>query len=502
MDRSETYQTGKQVVISQGGGRRVAVHPHFFASGGENVRWWLRDCFIACLLLGVYGLLWADLGRAECVPGEWYNNPEWGEETISIPKGVPFPPSMFPVQTGWQSGFCPAGTYLEFFKIETDGCWSPGDGNYWLSGPTFFLVGTASGGCGANVRGYDIYYNCVTKPANPDWDCDGIPDDEDPDPGHGIQDSDQDGIADEDDPWPNDGDCPLGTQWRRMGSMIRESDGCVTSFYESHDPGCPSYMSGSCGFDPNNYNPADYTYNETYWPDDSTGWTDWDEVPGNDTGGGGGEPDPQTGDPNLAGILQAVTRTATNTAAVSNKMDTSLMKLDDIYDRLASTSGSQVSAIEALGGKLDQIKGSIDGLDLEVNVNMTGVEGRLDTANTTLGEIKEKIPGLGSEALPDGNTTEIQDNSAVSDENNLVKLNAARDYLDSVLDWWLSNNPFNAVINDISVSASGSSSMTFNWGKYGTSQGSGAQYQGFLDVLGVAMVALASLMGLVAILRD
>ena len=167
--------------------------------------------------------------------------------------------------------------------------------------------------------------------------------------------------------------------------------------------------------------------------------------------------------------------------------------LEDIYSR----QNSQTSSIT---DKLQEVKQAIQ--DKQITVDMGGVESRLDTANTRLNDIKNKIPSLGTEDLPEGNTTQIEDQSLISDAENQNRLNTAKTYLSGVLSNFVSNNPLLSVIQGTSINASGSSSVNFNWGSYGSSTADAGQWGGVLDVLGVVMVALSTISGIIVVMRD
>jgi hypothetical protein len=243
-----------------------------------------------------------------------------------------------------------------------------------------------------------------------------------------------------------------------------------------------------CGadlFDDDTSTPDDY--NSEY---DNTGPYTWPTGPGSESGSPNDPPEPNDSMGEITGQLSSI---FSKLSEIKGDTGASKTTLGDIHDTLQSNNTSQI-------GKLNEIKDAINGLDM--GVSMAGVESRLDVTNTKLGEIKDKIPQLGGEALPDGNTTQIEDNSVVSEDEVNLKMAAARNFLDGVLDWWMTYNPFNAILEGVQINASGSPSMSFNWGKYGTSTGSGGSFEGPLSMMGSAFVAMAALMGLVAVLRD
>jgi hypothetical protein len=136
-------------------------------------------------------------------------------------------------------------------------------------------------------------------------------------------------------------------------------------------------------------------------------------------------------------------------------------------------------------------------------IDLTGVETRIDTTNTKLGEIKDKIPALGEEAdiLP-GDTSGMEDNDDLSEEEMETKYQTEKTGLEGLLNDFIENNPLTSVVAGSGVELVGAvSSLSVSAGVHSFSLNF-AGFESTLTLIGNFFVALCALSGLIVVLRD
>jgi hypothetical protein len=209
----------------------------------------------------------------------------------------------------------------------------------------------------------------------------------------------------------------------------------------------------------------------------------------------------------ISGVTGAVNGVNTSVQGLGTKIDSVGSGVGALGGKLDGVK----SSTDALGGKLDNLKtdsseskGFLSTLVDKVTslvTSVTGISSKVDDVKQGISDVKDKIPGLGNEQFPDPDMSSINNQDSVSDEVKASKLNDAKTYLSGVLDRFIAANPLTAVIANTHINASGDASIGFSWGKYGGSSGSGSQYSGILDMMGLAFVGMATILGIMIVLR-
>lgn len=361
------------------------------------------------------------------------------------------------------------------------------------------------GGCGANqfTRGFKYtFYTGVLS--GQDFDCDGLYDSGDTGPTHygATSDADADGIMDQYDSEPDNASCPTGGHWQRWATYTARSNGCTVQVYKDLASVCLDVYVTSCS------SLSDYDFaNRNNWVvvidvQNKDSFHTWAEIAPADlsqTKGTGGE----FIDPNTKGG-GGITGTRATTAGSTNDWDYNYEWLESIQKNTFET----VKALRELisGSQIGDAKvaEAVKNQEVNVNVEMGGVEDRLDTANTALGGIHDDMPKMGTEELPDGETSEITDDTLYNEEARSDHEDEARTAFQSLLDGFLSENPIISWIGESGVEASGgSSSVSFSYNG-GSVVMSAVELGNMLDSNGVGdfFLALCGLAGVLAVLRD
>lgn len=418
----------------------------------------------------------------------------------------------------------PCGSYTHgVLAFESTGCsWTPV--NTWYGTDYYVVWWVGTGQCAQN--GYmraKYHVNCINySNGTQDYDCDTIWDEVDPNPGNDPDwDSDGDGYKDSQDPWPNDPTLP-GSQarWKRVAKTKHKTLDATFTWYED-TLGAGGLVYTATGPDVeqlvNLYGegesiPADDVTYE--WLNGPT--TTWATGPGqnNDATAASKNPASEIQGENAeflrtmkdmsTGLSGKLTDIYTKSSDIKTGVDGTNTRIEGTNTKLDGIGGK----LDGLGGKLDGIKSSIDGQQFP---SLTGVESRLDTANTKLGTANEKldqikniIPVLGDGDLPEGETGELEDQSEFNEEAGGTKGETIKTAFTEFLDDYISNNPIFNWISRTGVSASGGqSSVSFT--VRGNSYTLDASWLGgkLGDIgAGTFFIALCTFAGIVAVLRD
>jgi len=256
-------------------------------------------------------------------------------------------------------------------------------------------------------------------------------------------------------------------------------------------------------------------------------------IAGKGVGGGGGTTD--------TGVSTAVTGLGTKLDTVNTNLGTVNTKLtteNTNSGTIATNTGNIKTGIDGVNTKLTtentnsgtiatntgNIKTGIDGVNTKlitentnsgtIATNTGNIKTGVDTVNTKLDSIKtgidnlnsavSDIPHMGSGNLPDGGTSEINDDSLYNAGAVSTYTTDAQNVATSFLDSFLSSNPIISWVQSSGVtygSSSSSVSFSYNGGQVNLSAiGLGAMIDA--NGIGTFFMGLCSLAGLISILRD
>lgn len=386
---------------------------------------------------------------------------------------------------------------------------------------------------GLQCIAYD--YTCSSGAANSyDYNCNGYTDDADPPVNLG--DNDGDGVLNQYDSKPDNSDCPNSGWWILKFYQVNKTTGCKIYNLEDSNPSsnCGWQTLSQCGA-VNTYDNNWFTYivvssgalnwNEISGATNATNSTQgsyntntaswWTTEPGNTTGGG-------SNTANYAAVnstdLKILADYMWGIQQNTGRMNTQLTDLQN-YSWLQVQNGNLWG--EQIVKGLAEVKEAVgnQGGAGNINVNMGGVETRLDTSNqnltnletkidqgnAALNAITDKIPAMGEGELPEGDTTAINDDTTYNEAAANVYSDSAKGALGSFLDSFIQNNPIAAWISGTGVQYSGgSSSVSFNIQGMGSYSLSATWLGQAIDDNGIGtfFMALATFAGIVAVLRD
>ena len=387
--------------------------------------------------------------------------------------------------------------YLNNFYVASNcgggvcnGCGScSGTGWSDVSGKKRFSVKWAVTGCSGCGYGYwDYYMTAYTIAAYGtahDYDCDGINDLVDADDLNPPADADQDGVPDEDDPWPNDANCPgTGANWKISGSWTNKTSSCNYTIYTDVSGTCSDAYATDCTTETLT-NTADWWFNipannePGVWPGS-----------GEETSGSPTSPDDQpNNEGEYARMIQELNEIKQNTKDTVSKLAEGNSGLDDVK-----------GSVDAVKSAVDAVKTAVEGIE-GGSLDTGPITSRQDAQTGVLNDIKDKIIPMGAGSLPDADLEDVNDNSSVSDETNVVKLESEKSTLTAFLDGWWASNPVKSVVDGSGITASGSPSIPITLSFGTTSFDVGALGPG-LNSLGLVLVGLAGLAGVITLVRD
>ena len=387
---------------------------------------------------------------------------------------------------------------------------STGWSNCGTANPLYTIyTSVPSGGCGyAPYCSYTrfTYYNASINPNTYDFDCDGVVDAQDTKPGNPMitgVDSDGDGIDNGMDPWPNDPTLPgTGAVWTKYQDWKRISDGYELIIWKDSEGHSFSTWDGP-GNAPSITDPSLW---RRYYDTSTTAVTYTDAVGTQGTTGKveGAAASSTTSDSTGSGAV---------VDAIGAEKSALESKLSDIYARQGSVGSTEEGLLGDVKTKLDLIKTAIEN-QTPGSVDLTSTNAKLDTANTHLGVIETKVSSLpadiassliGEGSLSDpssGDVSSTQDLSEVADDANTSRLDSEKSILSGFLDSWWASNPVKSVVDNTTLTASGSSSFTLDGGSLGTHNIDLASLGDGFSAVGVILVSLAGLAGVIVVLRN
>lgn len=471
---------------------------------------WLGIGLILMVLVVGVGESWG-----QCVPGtqvtydpgySWTGQPlVWDDDSSSGRVPINAAPANRP--GGW-------GTIVALTWSVSTGCFSLAAGyDGWINSTNYYVCAMGDTCSPGDTSSFCYKFNIgttYTSYGSYDYDCDGVLDSTDT--CYSSSDADCDGIPDANDPWPNNPAKPsLTDQWEKYTFKhstldatfsMWQNNACISAGGMLDECVAYSCSGTDCGsftnFDPF-YNPEDYKVSYV----GSNTWTGWFGTGGGPSGadsvGDVGQPVSGT-DIAVLNELKEIEKAVTGSKTV----------LESIYDRQNTQTSSLETALSGqtttLGGKLDQIKSAVEGIGTP---SMSGVESRLDTTNTKLTGIDEKIsevittiPQVGdTEGVPEGNTSGMEDNSDLTDE----ALGTVKESLEGDLSTWLDDilyqdNPIANIVNGSYLEYSGASSVSVQVGG-STITLDIAAGEAVFDLIGTFLVGFAGVLGLIEFLR-
>ena len=205
----------------------------------------------------------------------------------------------------------------------------------------------------------------------------------------------------------------------------------------------------------------------------------------------------------VTGLGTKVDAVGTAVTGVGTKVDavgTGVTGLGSKLDTVNSGLGTLSTDIGLVSSHLTTVESKLD----TVNTNLGTLGEKIDTGNTTLTEIKGKIPEVGEGELPEGETETFQDDALYSEEAAEGHQGAAGTDLSDFLTGYISSNPIGSLLAGTGVQVSGSvSSISFNIMGHSYSLDASGLYDAIDgNGLGTFFVALCTIAGIIAIVRD
>lgn len=332
---------------------------------------------------------------------------------------------------------------------------------------------------------FQVSYISSQDPQTYDTDCDGVADAYDYHPLWPSVDTDQDGYNDDVDPWPTDPLLPgSSSKWQLQWTFTRKSDGKKIQEWCDSSGNC--FFTFSPGLDP-----TQTTINSAYSED-------WKKLI-------------ETGGPTktYAQIMtEQETLGAYTVTEPAEQMSIGGGNLTPA-EEAAMGIGKVVTQLESIKSKMDSIREKMNSMGggSNINVDLSGVETRLDTANNTLAGIRNDMIKMGDgdeNDLPTGANNEFGSTTMFNEAAGNTFGDSAKTAFTSFLNSFIENNPIMAWVAGTGVEISGSQSSV-SWSMMGGSYTLDATWLGDkIDSVGLGtfFMALCTFAGLVAILRD